>query len=429
MKKFLLLALAAMMIAVPMGVFAQKTTLTMYYYYDATAPGADTWPKLLDAFQQANPDIALQIETLYNEPFHQKLQAMASSDTLPDLFFMWPDKRTGYLSGLSGSKPLAKDLRPWIKGHEKEFAPLGTAAQGRNGEIFELPEQVTATHVMYTNVALLRKLGLAPAKSFAELLAQGPKIVAAGLVPIAMANQDGWQMQSCLLSTLTERAGGMAWFNKAISGKGASFKDPQFVAALDIIKQLSDRQMFAPGINTMQYSAGTDMFVNEQAPYYIDGGWKVNDLRAAMTDEQKANTLLLTIPAIPNQKGVANSTAEVAGTGFGMNAKLSGAKAAAAWKWIWFYSGPVGSKIRMEGGALPAYKVDTKGMTLDPLVVKLNEFIGKTPYGWVIDSKMDGTGMQVLHPAIQEMMFGKKTPQEVADTYEAWVAANDTARK
>ena len=71
----------------------------------------------------------------------------------------------------------------------------------------------------------------------------------------------------------------------------------------------------------------------------------------------------------------------------------------------------------------------TKGIELDPLVVKLNDFIGKTPYGWVIDSVLDGTGMQVLHPAIQEMMLGKKTPKEVADLYEAWVAANDTARK
>jgi len=36
--------------------------------------------------------------------------------------------------------------------------------------------------------------------------------------------------------------------------------------------------------------------------------------------------------------------------------------------------------------------------------------------------------MGILHPAIQEMMFGNKTPQQVADEYEAWVAANDSSR-
>jgi raffinose/stachyose/melibiose transport system substrate-binding protein len=47
----------------------------------------------------------------------------------------------------------------------------------------------------------------------------------------------------------------------------------------------------------------------------------------------------------------------------------------------------------------------------------------------VIDAVMDGEGMGVLHPAIQEMMLGAKTPQQVATEYEKWVAANDTSRK
>lgn len=429
MKKLLLLTISALMLA-SAGLYAQKVTLSLYTQYDPTAAGADTWPKLLDAFQKANPDITLDVETVAGEPYHVKLNAMATSGTLPDLIFAWPDKRTGYLNGLTAPTPLLKDLRPYIKGHESEFAAGAMVKQGKDGAIYELPEQVTATHVMYTNTALLKKLGLTPAKSFAEIMKQGDVIRKAGLVPIAMANQDGWQMQSCFLSTLTERAGGMDWFNKAIAGKGAKFSDAQFVAALGIIDQLSKGQMFDPGINTLQYNAGTDMYVNEKSPYYIDGGWKVNDLRAALSDSQKAATELLTFPDIPNQKGKSGSTAMVAGTGYGMNAKLTGAKAAAAWKWIWFYSGPEGSKIRLAGGGNPAYnKVDTKGITLDPLVVKLQGFIAKAPAGWVIDSVLDGTGMQVLHPAIQEMMLGKKTPQQVATEYETWVAANDTARK
>ncbi len=37
--------------------------------------------------------------------------------------------------------------------------------------------------------------------------------------------------------------------------------------------------------------------------------------------------------------------------------------------------------------------------------------------------------MGVLHPLLQEMMFGRKTPQQVGDEYEAWVKANDSGRK
>ena len=49
--------------------------------------------------------------------------------------------------------------------------------------------------------------------------------------------------------------------------------------------------------------------------------------------------------------------------------------------------------------------------------------------GYVIDAKMDAEGMNVLHPGLQEMIFGEKTPQQVAEEYESWVAANDPARK
>jgi raffinose/stachyose/melibiose transport system substrate-binding protein len=430
MRKLLLAALAILAFA-PAARAADKVTLTLFMYRDVTAPEAGTWDLVLDGFKKANPGIEIQAEYLFNDPYHQKLRAMAQADQLPDVFFLWPDKKTGFVNGLEGGKSFAKDLRPFLKGHEAEFVPSALTPQGRGGELFELPEQVTATHVFYVNNALLKKLGLTFPKTVAELIAQGKKIRDAGLVPIAMANKDGWEMQSCLLSALTERAGGLDWYNKVIKGEGASFADPQFVNALDVIKQLSDNQMFAPGINQMDYGVASQMFAAEKAVYYIDGGWKVNELLQTLTPEQKQNITLETIPEIPNQKGKAGSTALVAGTGLAMNTKLSGAKADAAWKFVYWYAGHGGAEIRMENGALPAYKVDVTKLSkpVDPLVQKLQAFLASHAAGYVIDSKMDGEGMKVLHPALQEMMFGKKTPKQVGEEYEAWVKANDTNRK
>jgi raffinose/stachyose/melibiose transport system substrate-binding protein len=42
---------------------------------------------------------------------------------------------------------------------------------------------------------------------------------------------------------------------------------------------------------------------------------------------------------------------------------------------------------------------------------------------------MDAEGMGVLHPAIQEMMFGRISAQDAAARYEQWVAQNDTGRR
>jgi len=400
-------------------------TLSLYEYSDlADETDVKNTKILFDTFYAKFPDVRLEIEYGFDEPYHDKLQAMLVADQLADVMFLWPGKRTGTVTR-SGK---IKDLRPWIKGHEDEFAPIAMAAQGPNGEIYELPEQVTATHVMFTNEKLMKDLGLSFPKTHGELMSQGDKIKGARLIPIAMTNKSQWQMQSCFLSALTERAGGMDWYKRVIVGDNAAFTDAEFVNALKVIDELSKREMFSPGINQLDYGQALTQFETEEAVYYIDGGWRANNLVSELTDDQKPYMVLNTYPDIPNQKGTSGSTAAVAGTGYGMHSKLTGEKAEAAWNWIWFYSGPEGSKLRQGFGANPAYKLPTPA-DADPMIKKLVKFVGETPAGFVIDAVMDAEGMGVLHPAIQEMMLGKKTPQQVAQEYEAWVAANDTSRK
>jgi raffinose/stachyose/melibiose transport system substrate-binding protein len=435
MKK-MLLVVTALVLLVSTGLYAgaQKETetgtegmitLTMFAYLDRTDDVlVRNWDELLAAFYDTHPDIKLDIEYLTNEPYHDKLQTMSIADQLPDIVFLWPGKRTGEVT-TSGQ---IKDLQPWIKGHEDEFAVMAMSPQGPDGEMWELPEQVTATHVMFANERLMKELGLTFPKTFDQLLEQGKVINEAGFIPIAMANGDGWEMQSCLMSTLTERAGGMDWYDKVITGDGAAFTDPEFIHALTVIKTLYDNDMFMPGINQADYNQGIDAFVNEEAVYYIDGGWQVRNLVGELTDEQKTYVTLNVFPDIPDQKGDSSSTAAVAGTGYGMNANLSGAKADAAWEWIWFYSGPEGSKIRHKNGAIPAYKLEPLP-DLDPLIVKLINFLNTHPMGYVLDAQLDAEGMGVLNPGLQEMMMGSITPEELAEKYEDWCAANDSNRQ
>ncbi len=396
-------------------------TLTMFTYTDLTdAVDVANWEVLLEAFHEQHPNIRFEIDHGYDEAYHTRLQAMSAAGRLPDIMFLWPDDRTGMVTA-SGQ---AKDLRPWLSGREGEFAEIAMMPQGPDGEIFELPEQVTATHVMFTNERLLGELGLDFPATHEELLAQGPIIREAGLIPIAMDNGGGWQMQSTFLSALVERAGGMEWYNRALAGDNASFEDAEFVAALDIVQQLYRNDMFSPGMNTADYGRALTDFVNERAVYFIDGGWRVNALVAELTDAQKEHVSLRTYPDIPNQRGTHGSTAMVQGTGYGMNSRLEGPAADAAWEWIWFYSGPIGSEIRQRHGAVPAYRLDLP-TDADPMVVKLTSFINDTPAGWVLDSVLGQESMGLLQADLQEMMLGSRTPVQVAQRFERFVAANE----
>jgi len=228
-------------------------------------------------------------------------------------------------------------------------------------------------------------------------------------------------MQSCVAGMLVERACGLEWFDKAIAGE-ARFDDPEFVYAMEIIKELSDKQMFSPGTNQLAYGQGLDDFVQEKAVYFIDGGWTVNNMVGELTAEQKEYMSLESFPDIPKQKGQSLSTSATAGQGFGMNAKLTKAESEAAWKWIWFYSGPEGSAIRQRFGRLPAYNL-AEPKDADPMIQKLVAYAGKVPMGYVMDSVLAAEPIGTFNINLQNMMFGTKTPKQVGEELEAMVSA------
>ncbi len=398
-------------------------TLKVLVYLDrANTADAQSFDKIVATFEETHPDIKLEFDYLSGEPFHNKLQAMNTSGQLPDVLTLWPGKRTGNVTG-SGK---IKDLRPWLEPYVHEFHPATLAAQGENGEIYELPERITVTHVMYTNTRLLEELGLAYPETLEELIEQGEVIRKAGYIPIAMDNKDKWEMQSMLLSALVERTAGRAWVEDAKIGK-VSFTDEEFVEALAVIKRIHDAGLFSPGINQAEYGRALTDFVTERAVYFIDGGWATNTLEVEASEELREAIAYNVFPKLPNERGQANSTAIVPGTGYGMNANLEGEKAEAAWKWIWFYSGPRGANIKIKQGVVPAYALPIPD-TAPVLTKKLGAFIANTPGGYVLDDVMDAEGVGVLNTGLQEMMLGSMSPQELAEKYEQWVAEHDSGR-
>lgn len=396
------------------------TTLTVLHYLDlADDVEAASFKEKQMEFEKQNPDIKLVFEFAKGEAFHNKLQTLSIANKLPDMMIVWPTKRS---SNVTGSGKIM-DLRSYIKGHEDEFVTSALDAQGKNGEIYELPIVVTAAHVMFVNTKILDELGLQPAKTLDELIKQTKTINDAGYTTVAMDNKDAWEMQSTLLGVLVERTGGKEWIKDAKAGK-VKFTDSEFVRALEIIKQLQDNKVFSAGINQAEYGRALSTFNTGKAAYFIDGGWRVQNIVGEMKKELQPYVRIMSFPDIPNQKGKSQSTTKVVSSGFGMRSDLDKAKADVAWKWIWFYSGPEGSKITQKNGGLTAYKLKPSSDTPE-ITKRFAKFLSEKPGGYVIDAIMEGEGMGVLQPAIQQMMLGNVSPKDVAEEYENWVANNE----
>lgn len=399
--------------------------LTAYMQIDMADPQYEYWGVTLDAFAKKYPNIQLEFEYVSGEPFHDKFQAMAAGGEIPDLFTCYSGARSGYIL----NRGMVKDLRPYLSEDFKaQFASSIWDPQGPNGEIYIIAPNMAVTTVIYINTRLQKELGLTTPTTLDEMIAQVPTIRAAGKTPLLFANKGVWQAQSLLLSTLVDRLGGKNWFEKAMSGE-AKFTDKPFVDSLAIVKQMVDTQLFVNGVNQLEGTVATSDFIQGNAVYYLNSGWSITSVKTACPPDLWNDIDIIFFPELNGEVSKGSSAATM-GEALAMNAKLTGAKEDAAWKFLSFIYGAEGADIFQRYGSISTYKLDLSKYDIDKVTKQYIDLINTRPMGYIIDAKMDGEGVNnLLNPGIQAVMMGDKTPQQLAAEYEDWVAKNDSNRK
>ncbi|MCY1150980.1 MAG: extracellular solute-binding protein [Sphaerochaetaceae bacterium] len=404
-------------------------TLTGYMQIDPANPAYAGHNAVVEAFEEAYPNIKLDIEYATGEAFHQKFQAMAASRKIPDIFTCYGGARTAYIQDpglvldLSDTDYLTDEFK-------SQFKPVTFKAQGENGELWMIPPTLAVCHVVFANRAILDELGLDYPKTFEEMIAQVPTIRAAGYYPISMGNKDQWVVNSWLLSLLVDRTGGPQWFMDAAKGEnGAKFTDPAFVKTLEIIQTMCEEDLFSPGVNQMGNGEADQEFYQGKSVYLIDAGWRSGGMDSQLPTEFTENIEMHVFPAIEGEVRSNTSTA-VTGEGFGIASAIKDTeKADAAWKFISFYTGEEGSKIFAQYGDIPTCNIDFSEIEMGIMQKKYAQFQEEHEMGYVFDSVMNGEGVSLLNANIQAMMMGNGDPSEIATQYEAWVAQNDTNRE
>jgi raffinose/stachyose/melibiose transport system substrate-binding protein len=437
MKKLIIAML--MVTVVALGVMAQKTTLNVLYYIDATQAGYDVDQAIWAKFQADNPDIDLQKEELFSEPYHQKFQAYVAAGTLPDLWYSWPSGR----SEIVYDKHLAKDLSVLLgKDYLKNFAPTATNPKALGDSTVPasqyqaiIPQSFTLTTAVYINTKLLKDNGFAVPKTYADLKKMVPKLKAKGIAVMMLPDKDGWPAQSCLFSTISGRMVGDAFIDQVKTGK-AKFTDKAFVNALAFYRGLFKDGIIAAEDMNVGYSEGTGLFAAGKAAMYIDGDWRtggyVTDKSSGIAlitpADQESSFDIINFPAIPGEKN-AGVVSGIAGVGYAINNALpsGSAKEKAAVRLLKYLYSPEVQKNRYETGA---YIPTLKGVTgtVEPLIKKMANYknaVAKTTY--VLDGVLDPSVFNVLNAGLQGMGLGNVEPAKVAAdmqaAMDAWIAA------
>ncbi len=388
-----------------------KVKLSVLNYGDVTTPEGQAWLEIRDSFLEENPGISILDESLYDESYHQKLQALLASGNIPDIVYAWP---SGDRTKVMLEAEIAIDQRTFID--DKMFLANAMTGFGSKGELWTVPIGVGAHHIMYVNTELLSKLGLTMPKTYEELVKQVKIINDAGYTTVAMANSDTWVMGTCLFSTFLGRYGGPDWLSNLFTGK-TEFTDEVGVSALEMVSALYKDKILPKESVATDYATALSLFVNNEAVYMIDGGWRAGGFEPDFSSK----VAWIPFPAIPGEK-YSNTINGGVTPGYSITKPVTEdpEKLAAAEKLLKFITGEYANKVRAEiTGTLPSYKVsgnieykagaEEQGIYLtDASLVTLT-----------MDNIITGDPITITNTGLQELGLGLKTPAQLAQEIEA----------
>lgn len=427
-----LLAVLALLIFAAGAVFAGgsqqgqaaqgQVTLDILAYGDNSTREGQDLQVLLANFREANPDIKVEAEILFDQAYHQKVEARLAAGDVPDVAYMWVDA----LGQAWRDADQFVDHRPFLDPNVYDHSLIDP--MGPNGEIYQVPlGTANMTSVFFVNTKLLTELGLQIPRTYADLVAMVPSARAAGKEVIAFAGAEGWVWNSCLFGTVVSRFTGDAnWIQKAVRGE-KSFTDKAFVDSLAFLKTMKDDGVLSDSVVLTDYGAALSSFVNGNALFMIDGQWRAGGIE---DPELQPHIKMLPIPALPgevaSQAGSASGTTSV-GYGITKQAASDPAVREAALKFIDFFNSYEETTTRLRNGAIvaPILKNYQTPNDLPILVQEKGNFMAAVgPTSDVVDAFVPGEANNVLNTGMQQIVLGQTSPADVAAEVQRLVAAS-----
>ncbi|MFF8937526.1 extracellular solute-binding protein [Streptomyces paradoxus] len=240
---------------------------------------------MLDAFRQANPDIAVKDSTLqWGNPFYTKLAMAAAGNRAPDLGVMHLGRVTGFSPG--------RLLDPWDVGllaeygvRQEDFDPALWKRAVVDGKLYALPLDIHVQLCFYRK-DVLKKAGLlgtdgrivpvTSADEWFDVLKEAKRATKKGLQTIGLwANDQNFQWWF-FVAFYTQLGG--TWFNAG--NTEVTFDTDKAVQVLSFLRRHLTDGYADPGFAG---PAGAEQFLNG-SPFVWEGNWSVPVYSGAKLD-------------------------------------------------------------------------------------------------------------------------------------------------
>ncbi|WP_454856702.1 ABC transporter substrate-binding protein [Promicromonospora soli] len=257
---------------------------------EVTYWGAFYAPTTEEAFQEifvdgfnAESDASVDMEVKELTTIGQLTDTAVSAGQAPDI--VYSDGPTSASDFARADRTVSLDDYAQEYGWEDKFLPWAYELSTVDGEVSSVPASYGSMALFY-NTEVFEEHGWTPPTTLAEFEQIAQEADEAGMVPIGGGNAGYQGMSEWLLTSVFNAAVGPEKLYDALTGE-ASFTDPEFVSAIELIESWIDKGWLAGGSEsyfTTDDTANVTGLANGTTAMYMTGTWTFNSLGEVFED-------------------------------------------------------------------------------------------------------------------------------------------------
>ena len=364
--------------------------------------------KIVDDFKAAHPGV--DVQWTYGSVERWVAGFTAASFAGEQLDLLMPDGQ--FLRAMAAGNQLLDLTNIPFK---NRFRPIALESHIINNKLVSLPIEGMTGWVIFTNRAILKKLGVPYPETIADLVAMKGEFKKAGVAPFTHAGQLIFYWPVWFFTAYAQTTGDQSIQRTIACLKGErKFTEPDVVAAFDAVFNLGRQGLFIEGVQTLDRDGALATFVNGKAAFWLMFTSYIGSVRKASTRDMDFDVEIP--PQLTSQKAPRRFPGGI-GSSLAISSKIDGSRKDVAIEFCEFLTRDVyiDHVCKTLGTALGTTTTSKGGD--DPVTPKLVGMLDnfRLYLDWFWPPELTNTFRTVLQAGV----MGQKTPEQAAKDVQA----------
>jgi ABC-type glycerol-3-phosphate transport system substrate-binding protein len=366
------------------------------------------WQKIVDDFKAQHPGVNLVWTYAPIERWVAGFTAAQFAGEQTDV--LMPDGQF-LRSMVAGNQLMDLSEIPF----KNRFRPAAMESHTLHNKLWALPIEGMTGWLVFTNRAILKKLGLPYPETIADLVAMKGEFKKANVAPFTHAGQLIFYWPVWFFTAYQQTTGDQSVQRTIATLKGErKFTDPDVVAAFDAVFNLGRQGLFIEGVNTLDRDGAMATFVNGKAAFWLMFTSYIQNVRKA--NPQNMDFDVEIPPQLTAQKAPRRFPGGI-GSSLAISSKIDPSRRDVALEFLEFSTRDeyIDHVCRTLGTAVGT-TVNSKGSG-DPLAPKITGMLDnfRLYLDWFWPPEVTNT----FRVSLQAGILGQKTPEQAAKDVQA----------